>query len=521
MYSQEQLEKINSLSINILNLSRNTLVVNLRFMDSALGILTFHPFENAALLSLSDSVALNAQNAPVGTDGEYYYYNPISVLNDYKSAKEIPCRRYLHSIFHCIYRHMFIGTLLDTRLWDIACDIAVENSLNELDITAADVSLVNKQITEIDELKKHVKYITAEILYRYFLDGNVSEKKLNYLEEIFSMDNHYVWYHRNEQSVNTSSVNTQSSERKKSHQKSTGSSKQKDNPDNQQDSHSGENKSSVNSVNNKENDENKSDGEQNNENNNNSSMLSKQKEFENMWREISEYIQTALDTLEKKRGLQAGGLTQNLLEVNREKYDYTSFLKKFAVMGEAMKINDDEFDYIFYTYGLQLYGKMPLIEPLEYKDVKRIKEFVIAIDTSGSVSGKLVQTFVNKTYNILKSTESFFSKINLHIIQCDADIQEDVKITSQEEFNRYLENMKLHGFGGTDFRPVFRYVNELIAKREFTNLKGLIYFTDGFGVFPEKQPDYSTAFVYVNDGYENPEVPVWAIKLVLQPEEIL
>ena len=96
-----------------------------------------------------------------------------------------------------------------------------------------------------------------------------------------------------------------------------------------------------------------------------------------------------------------------------------------------------------------------------------------------------------------------------------------MKITSQEEFNRYLENMKLHGFGGTDFRPVFRYVNELIAKREFTNLKGLIYFTDGFGVFPEKQPDYSTAFVYVNDGYENPEVPVWAIKLVLQPEEIL
>ena len=30
-----------------------------------------------------------------------------------------------------------------------------------------------------------------------------------------------------------------------------------------------------------------------------------------------------------------------------------------------MKINDDEFDYIFYTYGLKLYEKMPLIEPLE------------------------------------------------------------------------------------------------------------------------------------------------------------
>ena len=48
----------------------------------------------------------------------------------------------------------------------------------------------------------------------------------------------------------------------------------------------------------------------------------------------------------------------------------------------------------------------------------------------------------------------------------------------------------------------------------------LIYFTDGYGVFPEKKPDYPTAFVFVNERYEIPEVPPWAIKLVLEPEEI-
>ena len=64
-------------------------------------------------------------------------------------------------------------------------------------------------------------------------------------------------------------------------------------------------------------------------------------------------------------------------------------------MCETMKINDDEFDYVFYTYGLKLYKKMPLVEPLEYKEVKRIKEFVIAIDTSGSVNDKMIaQIFV-------------------------------------------------------------------------------------------------------------------------------
>ena len=148
------------------------------------------------------------------------------------------------------------------------------------------------------------------------------------------------------------------------------------------------------------------------------------------------------------------------------------------------------------------------------------REFVIAIDTSGSVSGSLVQTFLQKTYNILKSTESFFNRINVHIIQCDARIQEHVKITNQDEFDEYLKTMKILGLGGTDFRPVFELTQKLIAEKEFTNLKGLIYFTDGYGTFPEKKPPYDTAFVFVDDSYNNPDVPPWAIKLVLQKEDI-
>ena len=102
---------------------------------------------------------------------------------------------------------------------------------------------------------------------------------------------------------------------------------------------------------------------------------------------------------------------------------------------------------------------------MEYKETKKVREFVIAIDTSGSVSGDLVQSFVQKTYNILKSTESFASKVNIHIIQCDQEIREDVKVTNQEDFDAYLAHMTLKGFGGTDFRPVFGYVEELRKRR--------------------------------------------------------
>ncbi len=237
------------------------------------------------------------------------------------------------------------------------------------------------------------------------------------------------------------------------------------------------------------------------------------------WAKISRQVKTELELFSQKMGDLPASLEQNIQEAHREKYDYGEFLKKFAVTNEDLQINDEEFDYIFYTYGLKLYQNMPLIEPLEYQETRRIKDFVIALDTSGSCSGEVVQAFLDKTYAILSSRESFFAKINLHLLQCDMQIQKDSKITSWEDFKNYLATEKLTGFGGTDFRPVFRRVEELLQSGELTNLKGLIYFTDGYGTFPETVPPYPTAFVFVENNQV--EVPPWGIKLVLDSQEII
>ena len=218
---------------------------------------------------------------------------------------------------------------------------------------------------------------------------------------------------------------------------------------------------------------------------------------------------------------QAGNLKQTLKELNRETYDYREFLKKFASLGENLETNEDEFDYIYYIYGMDHYGNMPLVEPLEYKEVKKVREIVIAIDTSESVSGDLVQQFVQKTWNMLKQTDSFFSRVNIHILQCGAKVEEDVSIKSQEDLDAYLKSMMLlKGFGGTDFRPVFEKVNELIRSHAFSNFRGLIYFTDGYGTYPAMPPAYPTAFVFLDQGHEIPGVPPWAIRLVLKEDEI-
>ncbi len=83
-----------------------------------------------------------------------------------------------------------------------------------------------------------------------------------------------------------------------------------------------------------------------------------------------------------------------------------------------------------------------------------------------------------------------------------------------------MKQGRLTGFGSTDFRPVFSYVEKLREEHEFDNLKGMIYFTDGYGIYPEQMPDYDVAFVFLHDDDNAPKVPPWAIRLVLDEEDI-
>lgn len=234
------------------------------------------------------------------------------------------------------------------------------------------------------------------------------------------------------------------------------------------------------------------------------------------WQEMNENMETDLETFSKEASEQNGDFLEQVKIENRERQDYKEFLRKFSVYREEMGVDVESFDYTFYSYGLQLYGNMPLIEPLETKEVKKVAEFVIVIDTSMSCSGELVRKFLEETYGILMEQNNFFHKVNIHIIQCDEDVQSDVKITCQEELVKYMEELDLYGEGGTDFRPAFEYVQQLLDTGEFENLKGLLYFTDGYGIYPAKMPTYQTAFVFMKEDYNDSEVPVWAMKLIVE-----
>lgn len=163
-FTETQLEndkKINKLAEDILLLSRNTLLVNLRFLDAALSQFEFCPINTSSLL----------------TDGRYILYNPRHILKNYRLAPEIPVRDYLHIVMHCIFRHMYIDPTLNRPYWDLACDIAVENVITELNLQAVTVAGERQQGKYLTAIKKELKHVTAEKIYAYLCRTEPDPKK--------------------------------------------------------------------------------------------------------------------------------------------------------------------------------------------------------------------------------------------------------------------------------------------------------------------------------------------------------
>ena len=206
--------------------------------------------------------------------------------------------------------------------------------------------------------------------------------------------------------------------------------------------------------------------------------------FQPVWKRAARKLAENYGTGGLRRGQNRGGKKETLSEIEKRAYDYRRFLKRFTVTREEMELDLDSFDPVAYHYGLMYYGNFPFIEPSETREGNRLEELVIAIDTSGSCKKEIVAKFLGETRSILEEKENFFSRWNVCLIQCDSFVQDVTMIHSPKEWEAYRETITIKGRGGTDFRPVFQKVEELRKQHVFRNLKALIYFTDGDGIYP-------------------------------------
>lgn len=121
-----------------------------------------------------------------------------------------------------------------------------------------------------------------------------------------------------------------------------------------------------------------------------------------------------------------------------------------------------------------------LVLPDYSEEVDVVREIVFAIDTSGSIGYNEMRTFISECVGCMAQ---FGGRVVGHLIYCDADI---AAVYPLED----VEHGVPKGGGGTDFRPVFEWVEENLDE-----CAGVVYLTDLMGPFPDSPPSYPTLWV--------------------------
>ncbi|SFB88091.1 vWA domain-containing protein [Butyrivibrio sp. YAB3001] len=487
----------------ILNAARTELYIEMRFMGAALSSLGFE---------------MDLSTTSIGTDAVNIRFNPAHVLRLFVEEPGKLNRTYIHMLLHCIFMHMYTSEKYsDERLYDICADIVVESILDGMDYQCIYRISSDYRDRWYELLEKELKVLTVEKLYRYFSETNVIDIfEMEKLEREFALDDHGFWKRLKDKPVNDDSKDEDKEKPPIDEDYNTPDGAQ--NEENQR--KDGNNNGTANDKNPENNLQDNSgklpEKEKKKTKYINPHRLQKIENSRQNWEKEGKRIQTEIETVGKKYSDKLGKLAWMLKIHNTSRTDYREFLQKFKVLREEGGIDLDSFDYGMYSFGLEQYGNMPLIEENEFREVKKIQDLVIVIDTSASCKDSLVQRFLDETAGILLDNDNFFQKISICVIQSDDQVQKTDFIRSKEEMHKYSSEIRLEGGFGTDFRPVFDYVDNLILEKKFDNLKGLLYFTDGFGIYPQKPTSYDTAFIFAkNEEYEDENVPDWAMKLYI------
>lgn len=391
----------------------------------------------------------------LATDGIKLYYVPEQLIRLYPKNPVFLNRALLHSLLHCIFRHPWLRNGGDIPLWNLASDIAVEYMIDLFD--KASVRRIRSGIRTrlYRSLEESGQPVSAPLLYEEILKNPPGSDSFR----IFDLEFPSIEVLAREFHVDD-------------HRRWPG-----------------DEKASPTAA-----------------------------QASSAWEKLGRRMDQEL-TMSGEDGANEGRQIISQIQTGRRRRSYSDFLRKFTVLQEELHINQDEFDLAYYTYGLQLYGNLPLIEPPESREVRKVRDLVIVIDTSYSTRGSLVRSFLTRTFEILQEKDHFFSRSRVCILQCDDKVRDHILVESDQDIRRLLSSFSLTGGGGTDFRPAFRYIAEKIKEGDLQDPQGILYFTDGKGIFPDAPPPYRTAFIFY--GQKAPDaVPPWAMKLELSERDL-
>jgi predicted metal-dependent peptidase len=158
-------------------------------------------------------------------------------------------------------------------------------------------------------------------------------------------------------------------------------------------------------------------------------------------------------------GVDSDHIRREIDKLLTKKVDWRQELKQF--------IQSFPNDYDFLQRDRRFYGSQFFIPAIGGETVK----IVVALDTSGSIIDDVLKYFMSEVISICQT----FENLEMTVICCDADVKSVGKVYTIND----VDKIELSGGGGTSFVPVFEYCEEFL-----TDFNALIYFTDGYGDFP-------------------------------------
>ena len=164
-------------------------------------------------------------------------------------------------------------------------------------------------------------------------------------------------------------------------------------------------------------------------------------------------------------------LIEIVIERRKPKINWKRALNIFSASSRKTKIK-------FTTKRVsKRYGTRPGLK------IQRNQRIAVAIDTSGSISYQELNMFFNEIHSMWQNGAE------IEVIECDAAIQKTYSYKGK--FPEFV-----HGRGGTNFDPVFAYLN----KNRNVLYDGCIYLTDGYAAAPVIKPRCKVFWVITPEG---------------------
>lgn len=169
---------LNDLGSRILNQSRYELSLSMRHLARALDRL---PYE----------MDFNTQR--MGTEGERIHFHPEFIFQLFMESPQKLNRLYMHSLLHCLFRHIFKNEGKKEELWNMACDIHVEYVLDSLDVDLLKRPAGEYRENTFQRLEEKIKTLSAERIYQYLEEADLDYDAWERLEREFYKDDHVFW----------------------------------------------------------------------------------------------------------------------------------------------------------------------------------------------------------------------------------------------------------------------------------------------------------------------------------------